>query len=116
MTTESLTQALGKPGKFQVLLYIMLASNFTFVCWNHLGMAFLGAKTKYHCHVDNQTEIDQLVPFTIKDGVKTLDGCHLYSDYNKTNKLPCSSWTYQQPNRENTIVAEVCVFLSKDSK
>ena len=108
MTTEDLSRALGKPGKFQVLLYIMLAANYTYVCWGHLGMAFIGGKTKHHCRVKNESDIENLVPVIMKNGVKQWDKCHLYSGYNKTKKIPCpNGWSYKLQGRENTVIAEV---------
>jgi hypothetical protein len=108
MATEELTKALGHPGKCQVLLTALLCLNNVFVCWNHLGMAFLAAKTKHHCTVKNSSDIDHLVPLVKKNGKEQWDGCKLYSMYNSSEKVECSSgWTYHLPDREQTIISEV---------
>ena len=109
MTTEDLAKALGKPGRFQVLLTVFLCMNYVYVAWNHLGMAFLAAKTKHHCSLKNSSDIDALVPTVKKNGKEVWDGCKLYDGHNSSEKVKCSSgpWTYYLPDRENTIVAEV---------
>jgi hypothetical protein len=104
MKTEELTKALGQPGKFQVLLTALLCLNNTMTCWNHLGMAFLAAKTNHHCSVKNSS----LVPSVKKNGKEQWDGCKLYAGYNSSQKVKCpSGWTYYLPDREQTIIAEV---------
>lgn len=108
ITPEHLAKALGKPGKFQFLLYIVLSMNVVYVSWNHLGMAFLGANTKHHCRVENKTDVDHLVPLVNIGGKKQWDGCHLYAGYNTTDMIPCpKGWTYDLTDRESTIVAKV---------
>jgi hypothetical protein len=108
MTTDTLTNSLGKPGKFQVLLYLYLSANFIHICWNYLGMAFLGAKTKHHCTVANSTDVSRLVPLIWKNGKSEWDGCHLFDGYNTSEKIPCpNGWTYDLPAGETTIISEV---------
>ena len=106
--TEELTSALGQPGKFQLLLTLLLCLNNIVVCWNHLGMAFLAAKTKHHCSVKNSSDIDYLVPLVKRNGKEQWDGCKLYAGYNSSEKVECSSgWTYYLPDREQTVISEV---------
>jgi hypothetical protein len=108
MTTEDLAKALGRPGKYQLLLTVLLCLNYVYVGWNHLGMAFLAAKTKHHCTVKNSSDIDNFVPLEKKNGKEQWKGCKLYSDYNKTEQVSCSNgWTYYHSDRERTIVSEV---------
>jgi hypothetical protein len=110
MSTDTLTNSLGKPGKFQVLLYLYLSTTWVFTCWNHLGMAFMGAKTKHHCTVANSTDVSRLVPWIRKNGKSVWDGCHLFDGYNTTEKIPCpNGWTYDLPEREATIISEVTI-------
>ena len=109
MAVDNLASALGNPGKFQVILYTMILCNPLFLSWNHLGMAFIGAKTKHHCQLGNSTtQIPHLVPVVKKGGTSELDGCHLFSGYNTTDKVPCTNgWTYYLKGRENTVIAQV---------
>ena len=108
MTTEDLAKALGRPGKYQLLLTVLLCMNYVYVGWNHLGMAFLAAKTKHHCSVGNSSDIDHLVPLEKKNGKEQWKGCKLYTNYNQSKEVQCSSgWTYYLPDRERTIVSEV---------
>jgi hypothetical protein len=110
MSTDTLTNSLGKPGKFQVLLYLYLSTTWVFTCWNHLGMAFMGAKTKHHCTVANSTDVSRLVPLIRKNGKSVWDGCHLFDGYNTTEKIPCpNGWTYDLPEGEATITSEVTI-------
>lgn len=108
MTTDNLTNVLGKPGRFQVLLYLYLSANWIYISWNHLGMVFIGAKTKHHCSVENSTDVHLLVPLVKKNGRIQWDGCHLYEGYNTTMKIQCrDGWSYVLPEGEKTIIAEV---------
>ena len=108
MTTDTLTNSLGKPGKFQVLLYIYISTSWIYICWNHVGMVFIGAETKHHCAVANSTDVSKLVPKTTKNGNSDWDGCNLYDGYNTSKKIPCThGWTYYLPEREATIISEV---------
>ncbi|XP_028417308.1 uncharacterized protein LOC114541706 [Dendronephthya gigantea] len=107
MSAEDIAKALGNPGKFQILLTIFLCLNYVYVGWNHLGMAFIGAKTKHHCSVKNSSNINSLVPLVKKNGKEQWDGCNLYSDHNSSKKVECSTgWTYYLPDKEQTIISE----------
>ena len=103
-----MTNSLGKPGKFQVLFYLYLAANWIYISWNHLGMTFIGAKTKHHCTVANSSDVSLLVPLMSKNGKSVWDGCHLFDGYNTSEKIPCpNGWTYDLPEGEATIISEV---------
>lgn len=107
--TDDLINALGNPGKFQVLLYLYLATNWTYCSWNHLGMAFLAAKTDYSCKIDNNSNVTTLatLPF-LQNGKRQYDRCHVYGGFNSTEKIPCpNGWIYKLPDRESTIISEV---------
>ena len=107
MTTDTLTNSLGKPGKFQILLYVYLSANWVYISWNHLGMVFIGAKAKHHCTVANSTDVTKLVPITTKNGKPAWDGCNLFDGYNTSKKIPCQNgWTYDLPEGEATIISE----------
>ena len=108
MTTDTLTNSLGKPGKFQVLLWLYLSCIWIYTSWNYLALAFIGAKTKHHCTVANSTDVSRLVPLETKNGKSEWDGCHLFDGYNTSKKIPCPyGWTYDLPEGEATIISEV---------
>ena len=110
MAVDNLASALGNPGKFQVILYIMLCCNTFYVSWNHLGMAFMGAKTKHHCHVKNATNVVEVVPLVKKEGKTVWDGCNVYLNISTKEKEPCQNgWTYSLNDREQTIISEVTI-------
>ncbi|CAB4010695.1 organic cation transporter -like, partial [Paramuricea clavata] len=107
MAVDNLASALGSPGKFQMILYILLCCNTFFVAWNHLGMAFMGAKTKHHCRVGNTTDINEVVPLFKKGGKKEWDGCKLFVNGSTKEKQSCQNgWTYYLKGREQTIISE----------
>jgi hypothetical protein len=110
MAVDNLASTLGSPGKFQMILYIMLCCNTFFVAWNHLGMAFMGAKTKHHCRVGNTTDINEVVPLVKKGGKKEWDGCNLFVNVSTKEKQSCQNgWTYYLKGREQTIISEVTI-------
>ena len=49
MDVERIFRLLGNPGRFQVLVYVLLCCNYFPVAVNHLVMAIYGAKTPHHC-------------------------------------------------------------------
>ena len=49
MDVERVFRMLGNPGRFQVLVYVLLCCNYFPVAVNHLVMAIYGAKTPHHC-------------------------------------------------------------------
>ena len=108
MAVDTLASALGSPGKFQMILYFMLCFNTFFVAWNHLGMAFMGAKTKHHCSVENTTHIDKIVPLVTKSGKTEWDGCNLYVNASTKEEESCQNgWSYYLEGHEQTIISEV---------
>ena len=110
MAVDNLASALGNPGKFQVILYIMLCCNTFYVSWNHLGMAFMGAKTKHHCHMKNAANVGEAVPLVKKEGKTVWDGCNVYLNISTKEKEPCQNgWTYSLNDREQTIISEVTI-------
>ena len=107
MAVDNLASALGSPGKFQIILYLMLCCNTFFVSWNHLGMAFMGAKTKHHCKLENSSNIDDFVPLVKKGGRTEWDGCNLYVNASTKEKESCQNgWTYYFKGHEETIISE----------
>ncbi|XP_046854931.1 solute carrier family 22 member 5-like isoform X2 [Xenia sp. Carnegie-2017] len=108
MAVEKLAGAIGSPGRFQIILYLMLCCNSFFVAWNHLGMAFMGAKTKHHCDVGNASMVANLIPPVSKPGGRAKwDGCHVY--VNKTSKeiRSCpNGWSYDLKGRVKTIISQ----------
>lgn len=48
---ENLLQELGRPGKFQLCIFILLAFNYFPVVFNHIVMAFIGSSpARYECY------------------------------------------------------------------
>ena len=114
MAVENLASALGRPGKFQMILYLMLCCNTFFVSWNHLGMAFMGAKTKHHCKLENTSNIDDFVPIVKKGGKTEWDGCNMYVNASSKEKESCQNgWSYYFKGHEKTIISEVITIRTR---
>ncbi|XP_046845862.1 organic cation transporter protein-like isoform X1 [Xenia sp. Carnegie-2017] len=107
-TADDLAIAIGSPGRFQVVLCLMVSVSSFFVSWGYLGMAFYAAETDHHCLLPNSsTNIDDFIPTIKENGKEVLDRCHLYSDVNKTTKISCThGWTYNLSDGETTIISE----------
>ncbi|XP_046845488.1 uncharacterized protein LOC124439308 [Xenia sp. Carnegie-2017] len=86
-TVEDLTNAIGSPGRFQIMLCAILSCSYLFTCFGHLGMAFYAAKTDHHCFLPNSstTSIKYSIP---NDGKNGKDQCHLSYGLIKPRKHP----------------------------
>lgn len=51
---DDLLNQLGKPGRYQLLIYLLLCLNYFPISFNHLVMAFYGAKTNMRCNAPDQ--------------------------------------------------------------
>ena len=108
---DSLIKSLGRPGKFQVLAFVLICCNHFIVMCNHMAMAFYAAKTKHHCKVDNI----QLVPKVTRNNEEQWEGCHVYAGNNTTETVPCTNgWTYYMEEGEATIISEVILKAGPD--
>lgn len=47
---EELLSQLGNPGKFQIFIFLLLCLNYFPLVFNHVIMAFFGARVGHQCH------------------------------------------------------------------
>ena len=108
MDVDDIFRLLGAPGRYQVIIYIMLCCNYYPVVINHLAMAIYGARTAFMCALPTNSSSNN---YSTSDSMKlTLDKCYInYTDMltNVTTKEECTSWDYELDDREVNIVSEV---------
>lgn len=51
LPTDDIYRQLGNPGRYHVIIYILLCLNYFPIVLNHLNMAIYGAKTPHRCLV-----------------------------------------------------------------
>jgi hypothetical protein len=75
---DNLLVAMGNPGRFQVLTFLLLSGNNIVNVWNNIAPIFYVAKTRHHCKVDNIS----LVPIVTRNNERQLDDCMVFSALN----------------------------------
>ena len=58
MDIERVYRLLGNPGRYQVMVYVLLCCNYFPVAVNHLVMTVYGAKTIHYCATQNIVSMD----------------------------------------------------------
>lgn len=114
---DALYRRLGRPGRFQIAVYLMLCCNYFPVVLNHLVMAMYGARTEYVCDVTNEyiNRTHHLygddVSITAGRCDVTIKGINETGE-NLTESCP-AGWKYKllSPSERN-IITEVCVFIT----
>lgn len=116
LNLEEFLAALGQPGRYQLVIYVLLCLNYMPVAFNHLAMVFYGATPPHHCHIpDNATLNNESIPYiTDKDGHYGPAECLKYFNSSSTADVKCSDGPYDysvypagKPGpAENTIVVE----------
>ena len=106
---NNLMREIGNPGKFQVLIFILISVNFMIMLPTHLAMVFFAAKTTHHCKVGSGQNISDVIPTIVRDNMKQWDSCSMFKNGSKTETMSCNNgWTYYMEERERTIISEVC--------
>ena len=101
---DNLLVAMGNPGRFQVLTFLLLSGNNIVNIWNNIAPIFYVAKTRHHCKVDNIS----LVPVVTRNNERQLDDCMIFSALNTSNTIPCATGSvYYLEKGERTIISEV---------
>ena len=69
---EELLSQLGNPGKFQIFVFLLLCLNYFPLVFNHVIMAFYGARFGHQCHsVNYYTNIDSQNSSSVLEDVVT---------------------------------------------
>ncbi|XP_022336825.2 solute carrier family 22 member 6-A-like [Crassostrea virginica] len=125
---DTLLEALGKPGKYQVAIFFLLACNYFPIVFNIVIMAFFGYSPQHVCVSDTysrsgtNTSLIQSANATLKSSMGACSSTYYLADgINRT--VICSDdsnshWEFQTAGMEATIVSEwslVCdsKYLSK---
>ena len=98
---DSLLNDLGKPGKLQCLSYLFLCMDLWIVMTYHMSSVFFVAKTGYSCKTSKNTSLI-VSPTNEKEGINE---CFVGNSSEK-----CTSWNYNLPDGETTIISEVCMY------
>ncbi|XP_067685225.1 organic cation transporter protein-like [Haliotis asinina] len=107
---DELIGKLGSPGCYQVIIFILLCLNYSPLVFNHVIMAFFGARTPHSCDPlrgsNVYTHADQ--NFTVVG--RTTGQCRttIFLDNSDNITLTCGAgdWTYVTEDRETNIVTE----------
>ena len=114
---DTLLEALGKPGKYQVAIFFLLACNYFPIVFNIVIMAFFGYSPQHECVSDTysrsgtNTSLIQSANATLKSSIGAcLSTYYLADGINRT--VICSDdsnshWEFQTAGMEATIVSEV---------
>ncbi|XP_040579995.1 solute carrier family 22 member 7 isoform X2 [Lepeophtheirus salmonis] len=111
---DDFLKILGNPGRYQIVVLILLATNYIPVAVNHLLMAFYAVSTQHHCRPLGKQEfnynnitIQNVVP--IAPPPPPNSQCEMWIDPGNTSKGTQScinGYEFEFDNNEWTIVAE----------
>lgn len=101
---DSVFRKLGRPGRYHIIVYVLLCLNNVVVIFNHLAMAIYGAKTEYFCESEHELNMTQDVtrgPANVKEACP--EGSNL-----TTEEYCPAGWTlqYRMEPRETNIISE----------
>ncbi|XP_046545766.1 solute carrier family 22 member 6-A-like [Haliotis rubra] len=116
---DELIGELGKTGRFQILVFILLCFNYCPLVFNHVIMAFFGARITHTCHAVGN------ISFFFHNSInKTVIGqeygecdTRLFLEDGVNLTLDCKpgQWTYDTDGRETTIGTEWDLVCDDDS-
>ncbi len=114
-TVDSFLSNLGDPGRFQVVIMFLLATNCIPVVVNHLLMAFYTVKTPHHCRVPDDFIGNKslLLPHSdnpAANGGILFEQCEMFEDAEDHSRgtQPCvHGYEFHFQDKEWNIVAEV---------
>lgn len=115
---DTLLETLGKPGKYQLGIFFLLACNYFPLVFNIVIMGFFGYSPKHSCVSDMYEQSGRNESAGNGSLAPRLGACSstyfLSGGINKTVTCandPNSHWEFYTEEREATIVSEVQVFL-----
>lgn len=77
-TLDTVLGKLGDPGRYQVVLMLLLATNYIPVVVNHLLMAFYTGKVQFNCRVPNEGNKSLYIPHS--NNSSDWESCAMYAD------------------------------------
>lgn len=115
---DTLLETLGKPGKYQLGIFFLLACNYFPLVFNIVIMGFFGYSPKHSCVSDIYGQSGRNGSAVNGSLAPRLDACSstyfLSGGINKTVTCandPNSHWEFYTEEREATIVSEVQVYF-----
>lgn len=115
---DTLLETLGKPGKYQLGIFFLLACNYFPLVFNIVIMGFFGYSPKHSCISDIYGQSGRNGSAVNGSLAPRLDACSstyfLSGGINKTVTCandPNSHWEFYTEEREATIVSEVQVYF-----
>lgn len=104
MAVDRLLQQLGNPGRYHILIYILLCLTYFPIVVNHIIMAIYGSPPSHNCKLPEGVLANESIPVA-----KALKGCKVFVNYtmysNTTMDCP-NGWEYQVQGREWNIATE----------
>jgi len=80
-TLDSVLAKLGDPGRYQVVLTLLLATNFIPVVINHILMAFYTGKVEFNCRVPEERNKSLFIPTSNNSNdLISWESCAVYTD------------------------------------
>lgn len=110
LTQDLFIQKLGNPGRYQIVVMLLLSTNYIPVVINHILMAFYSASAPHTCKVPDNANKELYIPLVNSSDSTSLDSCSIYLDPGDHSKgtTPCQDgyeFEFGFPN-EWTILAE----------
>ena len=108
---EGLLELLGNPGRFQLLLFFILCTNYSVMVFNNVNMALFGARNPHQCQLPANVSKYDAIPHTIaENGAVKFDSCRVYNGFdgsvtNETIACPNGMVHFTEPG-EVTVNSE----------
>ncbi|KAK2179680.1 hypothetical protein NP493_477g01038 [Ridgeia piscesae] len=106
MEVDALLEALGRPGRYSLALYLLLCTNYAMVSISHFTMVIYTAPVPYHCAAPERPEVSEHRNNTT---AAALDSCSVYSNASSGGDGPVrceAGWTYDAKTGERNILME----------
>ncbi|KAK6189071.1 hypothetical protein SNE40_005116 [Patella caerulea] len=104
---DELLACLGKPGRYQTLIFICLALNYCPLVFNHVIMAFFGSPPPHTCVAGKHLNVSGMSAVLVQTKNEKCESTLIF-DNNETRSMKCSGddWMFFGYDREKTIVTE----------
>ncbi|XP_041348194.1 organic cation transporter protein-like isoform X2 [Gigantopelta aegis] len=108
---DEVLKHLGKPGRFQIIIFILLCCNYMPLVFNHVVMAFFGSRISHVCNaVKNETVYYETggKNLTVQRIENTKCESNLYLEKNTNLTVRCEGgdWSFKPMPGETTISME----------
>ena len=108
---DEVLKQLGSPGRFQIVIFILLCCNYMPLVFNHVIMAFFASRVPYVCSAaGNQNYLNisgQETKIEKIENTKCKSNLYLENSVNVTFRCTGGDWSFKPMPRETTITMEV---------